>query len=110
MRKISVVSACCCLAIAVAIAPAFGQSTKQKAAAPKSTEQAAATGAAAPAAEASTVKALVEGFRSAKFGMNETDVRSAITKDFALKPDAIKRQDNPAELTNSVMVSVPDLL
>jgi len=53
---------------------------------------------------------IVEGFRSAKFGMSEVDVRAAITKDFALKPDAIRAQENQAELTHSLQVTVPDLL
>lgn len=42
--------------------------------------------------------------------MNEADVRAAIAKDFGVKPDAIKSQDNPAELTRSVLLAVPDLL
>jgi hypothetical protein len=69
--------------------------------------------AAAPAEAAATddkTKAIVEGFRSAKFGMNEADIRAAITKDFAAKAEAIKTQDNPAELTHSLLVTVPDLL
>lgn len=53
---------------------------------------------------------VVEGFRSAKFGMNETEIRAAIAKDFGTKPDAIKTQDNPAELTHSLLVTVPGLL
>ena len=42
--------------------------------------------------------------------MNEADVRAAMAKDFSVKPDAIKSQDNPAELTNSLLLTVPDLL
>ncbi|QAU47915.1 hypothetical protein [Bradyrhizobium guangzhouense] len=52
----------------------------------------------------------IDGFRSAKFGMTEADVRAAMTKDFNPKADAIKAQDNPSELTHSVLLSVPDLL
>jgi hypothetical protein len=42
--------------------------------------------------------------------MNEADLRAAIAKDFGSKPDAIKLQDNPAELTRSLLVTVPELL
>src|SRR4051812_33988027 len=64
----------------------------------------------APAATAEKSGEVVEGFRSAKFGMNETEIRAAITKDFAIKPDAIRSQENQAELTRSLVVTVPDLL
>ena len=52
----------------------------------------------------------MEGFRSANFGMNEADLRAAIAKDFGSKPDTVKVQDNPAELTRSLLVTVPELL
>lgn len=68
------------------------------------------TAAAAPAAEDKSAGFVVDGFRSAKFGMNEADIRAAIAKDFSSKPDAIKSQENPSELTHSLVVSVPDLL
>lgn len=42
--------------------------------------------------------------------MNEADVRAAVIKDFGIKPEAIKTQENPAELTRSMLVTVPDLL
>lgn len=112
MRKVSLILAFCM----VAAGPVFAQgATKPKAAV---TAKPAATAAtpeiAAAAADAATAddktKAIVEGFRSAKFGMNEADIRAAIGKDFGAKPDAIKTQDNPAELTHSLLVTVPDLL
>jgi hypothetical protein len=67
---------------------------------------------ATPSAAAGDEKSasIVEGFRSAKFGMSEADVRAAIVKDFALKPDAIRTQENQAELTHSLQITVPDLL
>lgn len=111
MRKVSTFFAFCGLAAIVA-GPAFAQgATKQKAApAPKPAAQTEAPApAAAPAADDKATKT-IEGFRSAKFGMNETDVRAAMAKDFAAKPDAIKSQDNPAELTQSLLLAVPDLL
>ena len=71
----------------------------------------AAPAAAAPrpaVAPSSTLE--VNGFRSAKFGMNEADVRAAMAKDFSVRPEAIKAQDNASELTHSILLSVPELL
>jgi hypothetical protein len=53
---------------------------------------------------------IVTGFRSAKFGMNEPDVRQAIMRDFGVKADAIRAQENSAEQTHVLIVAVPDLL
>jgi hypothetical protein len=100
----------------VAAAPALAQApTRPKAAVtPKPAATVATPEVAAAPADAATAddrtKAIVEGFRTARFGMNEADVRAAISKDFGFKPDAIKTQDNPAELTHSLLVTVPDLL
>ncbi|NEW93153.1 hypothetical protein [Rhodopseudomonas sp. BR0M22] len=52
----------------------------------------------------------VDGFRSAKFGMNEAEVKAAITRDFGVKPDAIKEQANPGERTKVLIVKVPEVL
>lgn len=52
----------------------------------------------------------VEGFRSAKFGMNAEQVKAAIERDFKIKGSAVKEQPNPAERTTVLTVSVPDLL
>src|SRR6185503_16153131 len=71
---------------------------------------------AAPAAPAgaadivSTRQAQVEGFRSARFGMAEAEVKTAIAKDFAVKPDTIREQPSPGERTKVFVVTVPDLL
>ena len=109
MRKVYLINAFCCLVVALAITSALAQGTKQKGAVPKPADQApAVTPSAADTSGESRIS--VEGFRSAKFGTNEADVRSAISKDFGLKPDAVKTQDNPAELTHSLVVTVPDLL
>lgn len=116
MKRVPVWLASCCVAGVLAITPAFAQGTnqgtKQKGAIPKPVAEAppAAATAAAPAAAPTDSKAAVEGFRSATFGMNEADLRAAIAKDFGLKPDAVKVQDNPAELTRSLLVTVPELL
>ena len=53
---------------------------------------------------------VVDGFRSAKFGMDEAALRSAIDKDFGIKGHAVRIGKNPAERTTTLMVSVPNLL
>jgi hypothetical protein len=68
----------------------------------------AATSTKPPVALAPTVE--VTGFRSAKFGMSEADVRAAIVKDFAVKPDAIRAETNASEQTRVLLVKVPDVL
>ncbi|MGY4369551.1 hypothetical protein ACVW1A_005616 [Bradyrhizobium sp. LB1.3] len=121
MRKIYLVPALVGLLTSVATGPlaAQGAVPKQKTA-PATRAAAAAAGTpvaagatSAAAAETPTpddkIKA-IDGFRSAKFGMNEADVRAAMTKDFNAKSDAIKVQDNASELTRSVLLSVPELL
>jgi len=123
MRKIYLLPALVGLLASVAAGPLAAQVAvpKQKAA-PKAAAAGAApaaTGAPAgatstpaaeaPAADDKTAKA-IDGFRSARFGMNETDVRAAMTKDFNAKPDAIKIQDNASELTRSLLLSAPELL
>jgi hypothetical protein len=69
---------------------------------------------AAPVAPAGSPTALgaaeVNGFRSAKFGMTEADVRNAIVKDFKVKPDSIHAEDNKTEQTRVLSVTVPDVL
>lgn len=68
-----------------------------------------ATSAANPSATtAKQVK--LEGFRSARFGMSEDQIRQAIGKDFKLSGDAIQRVDDPTERTSALLVKVNDLL
>lgn len=55
-------------------------------------------------------QAQVEGFRSARFGMSEAEVKTAIMKDFGLKADAIREQSNPGERTKVLVAKVPELL
>ena len=119
MRKIYLVPALVGLLTSVAAGPlaAQGAVPKQKAAqAPKAAAAAPAAGAPAaatteaPSAGADDKVKAIDGFRSAKFGMSEADVRAAMIKDFNAKPDAIKAQDNASELTHSILMSVPELL
>ena len=69
--------------------------------------------AAAPAGApnvASTSTAQVEGFRSAKFGMDEAAVKAAIAKDFNVKGDGVKEQPNAGERTKVLLIKAPDVL
>jgi hypothetical protein len=119
MRKIYLVPALVGLLTSVATGPlaAQGAVPKQKTA-PAPRAAAAGTPVAAGATSAAAAETptpddkikAIDGFRSAKFGMNEADVRAAMTKDFNAKSDAIKVQDNASELTRSVLLSVPELL
>lgn len=65
---------------------------------------------AAPAAEAAAAKAVVDGFRSAKFGMTMDKVRKAIAADFKLSGDAVGEGENVAERTALLTIRVDDVL
>jgi hypothetical protein len=102
------------LAILVSADPAMAQGVaKQKPAVTRPAVAASPPAVAEPTTKSPAdekTKAVVEGFRSSRFGMNEADVRAAVAKDFGIKPEAVKTRENPAELTRSVLVTVPDLL
>ncbi len=51
----------------------------------------------------------VTGFRSARFGMTEAEVRAAVQKDFGVKPDDIRSTPNALERTTALMVALPAL-
>ena len=51
----------------------------------------------------------INGFRSAKFGMNEKSVYRAITKDFKLAKSKVKKDTNPIEQNTFLNITVPDL-
>jgi hypothetical protein len=53
---------------------------------------------------------VIDGFRSAHFGMTEAEVRKAIEADFKLTGSAVKPSDNPVERTHVLSVTVPDLV
>ena len=53
---------------------------------------------------------VLDGFRSAKFGMTEKQVTRAITKDFKISSSKVKRKLNRLENTTSLEFSVPELL
>ena len=58
-----------------------------------------------PAAETA-----VEGFRSARFGMTEAQLRAAIKSDFKVADNAIKAATHPVEQTRVLQVAVRDLV
>lgn len=74
------------------------------------TSTAGGTAGAAEEGAAQRAPATVEGFRSAKFGMTEDELRKAIRTDFGLKDAEIERTDNPVERTTSLSATVKDLL
>lgn len=53
---------------------------------------------------------IVAGFRHARFGMTEDDVRQAISVDFHVGRDQIKRIQDPVDRTTVLDVIVPDVL
>lgn len=52
----------------------------------------------------------VDGFRSARFGMTEADVRKAIATDFQLSGKAVRHSENPVQRTAVLTITVPDVL
>ncbi|HEX2891261.1 hypothetical protein [Vineibacter terrae] len=52
----------------------------------------------------------IDGFRSARFGMTEAQVREAIRQDFKLADAAIKATKHPVEQTRVLQVVVRDLV
>lgn len=75
---------------------------------PVHAQEAAAT--ADPTIEAAAGDAVADGFRSAKFGMSQDEVRAAIIADFGVDADDIEEGVNRAERTQLLSVRVPDLL
>jgi hypothetical protein len=69
----------------------------------------AAPGAATPA-PAQPAVAQINGFRSARFGMTDAEVRSAIERDFNLRGDAVQAQENKAEQTHVLIVRAANVL
>ena len=61
-------------------------------------------------APAGPVIAEVTGFRSARFGMTEAQVRAAIEHDFRMRPDEIRSEENKAEQTQVLAMQAADVL
>ena len=64
----------------------------------------------ANAALAAEQAAVVDGFRSAKFGATGAELKKAITKEFGHKGDDIQTAIHPLEKTTSYIVVVDDLI
>jgi len=62
-----------------------------------------------PAPQALPV-AKIDGFRTAKFGMSEDEVRDAIMQDFGVGASDVKHDTNPVQMTTALTVEVKDLL
>ncbi len=52
----------------------------------------------------------VTGFRSARFGMTEAEVRAAITRDFGVQDKDVTVAENPIERTKVISLFAPDLV
>ena len=52
----------------------------------------------------------VEGFRSAKFGMTEAEVKRAIQVDFSIKEASIARSVDPVDRTPTLTITTNDIL
>jgi hypothetical protein len=61
-------------------------------------------------ARAATQPVTIEGFRSARFGMTEAEVRRAIATDFHPTEKAVGQSENQVQRTRILDLSVPDLL
>lgn len=52
---------------------------------------------------------VVDGFRSARFGMSEAEVRAAVAKDFKIDPLDVQRVENPADGTTGLVARLSKL-
>jgi len=84
--------------LATAVAAAEQPSTTRQSAAAQQPEQ------------DTTERVQVEGFRTARWGMTEAQVKAAIQKDFNIPVDKEQSEENPSERTTVLSVTVNDLL
>jgi len=79
--------------------------------APPASDQRQPPGATATPSESEPVEHVkVEGFRSARWGMDAAQVKAAIHKDFGVPADKVKTEENAAERTTVLTIAVNDLL
>src|SRR5882724_6178877 len=79
--------------------------------APPASDQRQPPGATATSPESEPVEHVkVEGFRSARWGMDAAQVKAAIYKDFGVPADKVKAEENAAERTTVLTIAVNDLL
>ncbi len=79
-------------------------------AAPEQPSAAQKSGAAQPPAQDTAEHVQVEGFRSARWGMTEAQVKAALHKDFNIPADKAQTEENPSERTTVLSVTVNELL
>lgn len=63
-----------------------------------------------PQAESTAEAAVIDGFRSAKFGMTEAQVLQAIQDDFGIAEADVSRDHNRLERTDSLAIRIEDLI
>ena len=79
--------------------------------APPASDQRQPPGPTATPSESEPVEhAKVEGFRSARWGMDAAQVKAAIHKDFGVPAEKVKTEENAAERTTVLTIAVNDLL
>lgn len=77
---------------------------------PTTARAAAPADAAPPGSGAEAPASFIEGFRAARFGMDESAVRRAIHDDFMISGSAVERWRNDLEQTTVLSVAVPGLI
>jgi len=104
----------CVVALAAAwqVVPALAQPTPPTAPAPAipSATPPMPTGATPPALPPQPITADVPGFRSARFGMSQDQVKEAIKSDFSIDPKDIKAGANDQEKTKYLAIQVTNLV
>jgi hypothetical protein len=102
MMVCNLTAAALALALGFALAPPLAVPVRA-AAAPSDTSSAQP-----PAAGGETAR--VDGFRAAKWGMTEAEVKTAVTAEFKIPADKLKSEPNPNERTTVLTIQVPDLI
>lgn len=52
----------------------------------------------------------LQGFRDAHWGMDASEVKAAIRKDFNLAPEKVRTEENASERTTALSIAVPNLI
>ena len=94
------------LVLTLMIAAPLGTLAAAQSATPTKDEQPAAP---APNAESSE-PFQVDGFRSARWGMTDAQVKAAIRRDFNIPPEKIQTEENASERTAILTITVGDVL
>jgi hypothetical protein len=93
-RRLTIFAACVALPVIAAAAPAAAQQQQPSA---------------QPPAAAQTKPYVLEGFRSAQFGMSKDEVRAAIAKDFPEVARAVKEVANDVDATTALAIKPANL-